>query len=145
VAVGLVCQDRARPCACGQRYACQHNLVLNQCFMFEIQILCNCSERPLSNDARRMMLGKIVGEVINASSPVNKALTFVAVTYPVKMYVNGLIASLLLGFIGNSSRTSVVCLDRHGPLRVAHFDQSCPKWHTVASIVKECRQFCCGG
>jgi hypothetical protein len=61
------------------------------------------------------MLGKVVGEVVNASSPVHKELSLVdAITYPVKTHVNCFGAPLFYSFIGNSSGTSVVGLDLIG-------------------------------
>jgi hypothetical protein len=67
------------------------------------------------------MLCKIVNEIINASSPVDEELTLLdVVMYPLKIHVNGIVAYLLHGFIGNSKNSIVVCFERCGPLRVAH-------------------------
>jgi hypothetical protein len=83
------------------------------------------------------MLGKVVGEVGNVSSLVHDELALLgALTHPVKVHVNCFGAPLFYSFIGNSSGTGVVWLDWCGTLWVTHFDQCCPKWYTIAGIVK---------
>jgi hypothetical protein len=71
-----------------------------------------CATLPTTDKAMmrwRVIVGKLVGEVVSASSPVQEEVSLVnAIMYPVKYHVNCLEAPLFYSFIDKFSIAGIV-------------------------------------
>jgi hypothetical protein len=72
-----------------------------------------------------MMLGEVIGSIVEAFAPVNEELTsFDAIFYPVKVHVNCFGSMLFDIVVGDTGGNGIAGLDWGSQLWVAHFSES---------------------
>jgi hypothetical protein len=92
------------------------------------------------------MLGKVVGEIVFTSTPINNELTLLdSVADPVKAHVYGFGSTLFDCFVGDASGACIVGLDGCCSLQMAHFFKCNAEGETVAIVLEYGAEFCFGG
>ena len=92
-----------------------------------------------------MVLGKIIGTIIFAGSPIEEKLTLTdAIFNPKETHIHCLSTALLDG-VGKNSDGLVIDLDRSSGLRMSPFDQYLANDETLFAVGKYRRNFGFGG
>jgi hypothetical protein len=93
-----------------------------------------------------MVLGKVVGEIVFTSTPMNYELALLDyVADPVKAHVYGFGATLFYCFIGYASRACIVGLDGCDSLWMSHFFECYAERETVTVILEDGDKLCFSG
>ena len=93
-----------------------------------------------------MVLGKIIGTIIFAGSPIEEKLTWTdAIFNPKETHIHCFSTALLDGVGKNSDGTLVIDLDRSSGPRMSHFDQCLANGETLFAVDKYRRNFGFGG
>jgi hypothetical protein len=92
------------------------------------------------------MLGKVVGEIVFTSTPMNNELALLdSVADPVKVHVYGFGSTLFDCFVGDASIACIVGVDGYYSLWMAHLFEYNAEGDTVASVLEYGAEFCFGG